>query len=109
MESGNKKNFTFIANLFFNVILKQPILSFQLKFSEIKACSCEKFSCEKLGDVPVVEKATVDKKRSILDELDELDEIDKIAGSRKRRAINLHELGSLADMVKQKRANKFRK
>ena len=100
------------------LLLLQPIFQrdfkgtyhfFQLKFSEIKACSCEKFSCTKLGDVPVVEKATVDKKRSILDELDELDEIDKIAGSRKRRAINLHELGSLADMVKQKRANKFRK
>lgn len=80
-----------------------------MKFSEIKECSCEKFSCANLGDVPMVEKTTVDKKRSILDELDELDEIDKIAGSRKRRAINLHELGSLADMVKQKRANKFRK
>lgn len=73
----------------------------------ITKCSCASFSCSAASDpVAVVRRETSPKKRSVLDELDELDEM--VSKSRKRRAINLHELGSLAGMVKQKR-DKMRK
>lgn len=93
----------------------------QVKFTEILECACSKFTCQSVNDLTnvkmVSDSGVVEKTKrsapepSIADELSELDEIDRLAGiSRKRRAINLHDLGSLAaDVIKNKRANKYKK
>ena len=77
------------------------VFTLQEDLSIVTECKCTKFTCPTLSDVGIMKHDEPLKKRSVLDELDELDEI--AAKHRKRRAINLHELGNLAGMVKQKR------
>ncbi len=63
-----------------------------------------------VSDSGVLEKTkrSADRRRSVMDDLSELDEIDKLAGmARKRRAINLHDLGNIAaDVLRQKKKYK---
>ena len=94
-----------------------------MKFAEILECGCSVFTCKTVNDLANVKivsdsgitektkRSMPDRRRSVLDDLSALDELDQLAGlSRKRRAINLQDLGSLAaDAIKQKRANKYRK
>lgn len=79
---------------------------YEVKYPVITRCQCSTFTCPS-ADAAAFDVHTRDtkpKKRSILDELDELDELDQMTKRRrKRRAINLHELGTLADMVRQRR------
>ena len=79
-----------------------------MQYPTITKCECSSFVCPgaAASDFGMILRDTQPKKRSVLDELDELDEIDQIAAAkpRRRKAINLYKLGSLADMVKQKRS-----
>lgn len=73
----------------------------------ITKCKCSSFTCPSgtASDFGMITRDVKPKRRSVLDELDELDQLDRMAAKpRKRKAINLYELGNLADMVKQKRS-----
>ena len=79
----------------------------QVEYPIITKCKCSSFTCPggAVSDFGMITRDVKPKKRSVLEELDELDQLDRMAAKpRKRKAINLHELGSLADMVKQKRS-----
>lgn len=82
------------------------MIPLQASYKIITKCECSTFTCPGASDFSMITKDRP-KKRSVVDELDELDEI-AAAQPRRRRAINLHEIGSLADVVKHKRA-KLRK